>query len=98
MLLIFNSTPSLGSMLIALLLITVFLLPSKVRSKFASASKASLLLILKSLAAPTINRGAVISVDFTGISFLVKYRASFSLSVKLNDQALKVVVISLAVI
>ena len=43
-----------------------------------------------------IKRGAVISVDFTGMSLLVRYSTSFSLSSKVNDHALKVVVMSLA--
>ena len=34
-----------------------------------------------------IKRGAVSSVDFTGISFLVRYKISFSISVNVNDQA-----------
>ena len=54
---------------------TVFLLPSNVTSKFASASKLTLLLILKSLAAPMINRGAVGSEeDFKAVlAYLSKY-------------------------
>jgi hypothetical protein len=40
-------------------------------------------------AAPNTSLGAVISVDLTGISLLVRYNASFSLSVNVNAHELK---------
>lgn len=66
-----SSNPTLGSMLTTLEPITVFLLPSNVKSKFASASKSIFLFNLKLYAPPAINFGAVNSVDFTGMSFFV---------------------------